>query len=156
MTADDVDRFIERVRRIDWMTAPLPPTTEAEALLGEHVRRMAIAWRHLQQLHGFTLFEADVRMSEAGSPSEDSDRLTKALFQATLGAPVREHLVFNLHSYFFWTSDAELASLPNPFEPLLALYELGYTTAGGPDETAPRLEISLGWRDGIKEYVFEL
>lgn len=151
-----IDEFIEQVRRIDWMSAP-PPTREAEQRLREYTQRLGVLARHFKAARGWTLIETDTHLVAVGMHTAESTRLIGALFQATAGVRVKEHLVFNLHAYYFWDTDPELAAFENPFEPLFDLYEQGYTTAGGvADDGGPRLEMTLGSRAGITEYVMDI
>jgi len=148
-----LDAYIARVNQIDWQSAPAP-TPHAEELLREYARRLGTVWRHLARSSGMALVDADSLLIEVGTGAPESDRLQKALQAATKGVMVWTHLAFNLHAFYFWPSDPELAAFANPFEPLLELYELGFTTAGGVSDTEPdKLEMSLGSQAGIHEYV---
>ena len=152
----DLDEFVARVKRIDWMSAPaLVP--EAEALLREYARRVGEIAKHFAATRDFTLLDTDTHIVGVGMQTPESDRLIDVLFDALAGIKVKEHLVFNLHAYYFWDTDPELAAFANPFEPLFELYKQGYTTAGGvADDADDKLEMSLGSKAGIKEDVLDV
>jgi hypothetical protein len=155
-TKPKLDEYIARVKRIDWISA-LEPTQEAEALLREYACRVGVLAKYFQTIHGWTLLDTDTYIAGVGMQLPTSPQLIDALFEATEGVQVKEHLVFNLHGYYFWDTDPELASFKNPYEPLFKLYEQGYTTAGGvADGGGSRLEMSLGSREGVREYIFEI
>jgi hypothetical protein len=154
-TKSHMDEYIERIKRIDWMSAPAP-TPEAEAKLREYARRLGVLARHFASARGFTLIDTDTHVAEVGMQLPESERLIRVLFDALKGQIVREHLVYNLHANYFWDSDFELAGFENPFEPLFELYEQGYTTAGGvADGSNDKLEMTLGSKAGIKTYVLK-
>jgi len=154
-SSDEMDRFVNRIRLIDWMSAPRF-TDEGDALLAEHARRMRAVAHHFRATRGWSAYETDVYASPVGMQSAEGAYLLPKLFEVVRGIVVREHLIINAHAYFFWHTDDELRHLENPFEPLMLLYEAGFTTAGGVSESEERLEMTLGCQEGIREYTFDL
>ena len=154
-TEQDVERFVQRVARIQWMSAP-SLTDEAETLLFAYAEDMRALTRHFAATRGFDAFATDLHICGVGTDTPQSGLLIRELFALPIRVPVREHLIFNLHACFFWDTDEDLRAFGNAYEPLMQLYELGYTTSGGPRELENVLDMTLGWSTGMRDYVFAL
>ncbi len=131
--------MVAEVATVQWRSAP-SLTLEAESLLAEHVRRLGVVLR--ARLVG-SFMETDVEVAAVGTLTPESEALFDGLFRVGAG-PVREHTILNLHAWFFWSTDEELARFENPYQPLWQLYQLGFTTAGGIDEVGSGMEMTLG------------
>jgi hypothetical protein len=149
---DTVNQLAERLNRIQWLS-PAFITPEAEGIIQEHLRRIRIVISHLRQ-KGLALGAAHGRAHTAGHQSEEYKRVLDVLFHQVRfwGAQVRYPLIATIGACYGWDHDPELRDFPNPWLPLLELYDLGYTTSfkDAPDGSA--VDLLVGYNNGIQAY----
>jgi hypothetical protein len=146
--------FVERLNRIEWRK-PRTISPEAEALIQEHLRRIRQVIGFLIDTRGLTPSDAYAVAQAGGHDSGRYNTILDRLFEKVtfrgVGG-VREALILTLASGWSWELDAELGRLENPWEPLVKLYELGYTSSfeEGADRNTMDLVVGLG--EGEKLY----
>jgi len=90
----------------------------------------------------------------AGPHSKIHQELVANLFAkvAFRGAGVRETIIFPVVSYYSWDEDPQLSSYPNPWAPLMELYQLGYTTDFDVAPDWSEVTLLVGYDDVEKSY----
>jgi hypothetical protein len=67
-------------------------------------------------------------------------------------AGVRETILDPAASYLLWRETPRLADFPNPWEPLLELYRLGYTSDFDISSDFSSVDLILGFRGGQERF----
>jgi hypothetical protein len=140
----------ERLNRIEWRN-PQTVSPDAQLLIQDHLRRIRNVINFLVNTRGLKPSEAYAAAQAGGHASARYDALLKTLFAdvAFRGVGgVREAIILTIASAGSWELDQELGRLENPWEPLVKLYELGYTSTfeEGPDGNT--IDLVIGLRDG--------
>jgi hypothetical protein len=130
----------ERLNAIPWASAT-KMTPEAEALVEEHVVRIRRVIEHLVATKGRAPLDAYADAQSAGYMAQEYEPLLEMLFQRVNygSAPAKEPLTLTIASHYFWDRDPDMGHLPDPWAPLLKLYEMGYTSTFDQDDEAETL-----------------
>lgn len=143
-----------RLNRIEWRN-PKVVSSEAEALIQEHLRRIRSVLNFLISSRGLTPGEAYAVTQSGGHSSAPYEELLRTLFEDVAFQGVggmRESLILTIASAYSWEQDADLRKFENPWEPLVRLYELGYTSTfeEGPEGTS--IDLIVGLKEGEQTY----
>jgi hypothetical protein len=144
----------ERLNRIEWLK-PDVVSPEAEALVQAHLRRVRNAIGYLRATRGSKPCEAYAIAQAGGHASASYDSLLHTLFndvQFRGVGPVRESLILTIASALSWRLDSDLGKLENPWEPLVQLYELGYTSSFEEGPEGETIDLVIGLKGGAKTY----
>jgi hypothetical protein len=150
---ENLDQIAEKLNAIPWRTAAAI-NPEAEKLIQDHIAKMQLVLNHLAATDGLTTEAAYAKAQTAGSDDPGYDAFMHMLFRRVTfrNAVVREPLILTIASSYFWDKDRELNQLPNPWLPLLKLYELGYTSSFEENESTHSINLLIGFGSGIKSY----
>ncbi len=144
----------DRLNRIEWRRRQ-SVSPDAESLIQEHLRKIRCVIDVLISTRGLSPSDAYAVAQAGGHASANYEALLKTLFNDVGFSGVgsaREALILTIASARSWELDPELGKLENPWEPLVRLYELGYTSSfeEGPDGTT--VDLIIGLKDGEKTY----
>ncbi|MEY9214292.1 hypothetical protein NI17_020535 [Thermobifida halotolerans] len=121
--SDPVEAVVDRLLAVDW-TGRYDQRRSQAALMREYLRRSALWSKHLDA-EGWPFFD----IAAAVDPTVRADRATVDRLEAELPdwiyPTVRHTCVWALHFAELRRSGTELPDLPDPFEPLLLMYERG-------------------------------
>lgn len=153
MTTNDIAAIEERLRRIDWYSATAV-TAHAEELIAEHIRRMRAVFAHAEATEGKPPIEAYSDAQSAGYAADGHDELFDVVHdKLDFGdSPSKMPIVLTLVAHSCWQEDDELGQLANPWEPVVALFELGYTTTFEQDDDTETLDFVLEYPGHQKSY----
>ncbi len=150
---------VPRTQVVEWLNAiewrhPEKITPEAEALIADYLMKIRLVIKDVMAKKGINAVDADRFAQTAGHDTPDGIALLDDLFSKVTfkGAGVRTSLIANITAAYCWGFDRELCSLPNPWLPLLELYELGYTTSGEDDPDGNGLTLLVGYKNAIGCY----
>jgi hypothetical protein len=151
--------MVRREELVGWLNAiewgrPNSITPEAQALIDDHLTKIRIVLRDLMARKGVDPVIAHEIAQDAGNAtpfghSIMDDLFTKVVFK---GAGVREALIWSIAAAYCWDLDPNLRGFANPWEPLIELYGLGYTTSTEDDPDWSGLNLRVGYEGGIKSY----
>ena len=138
-----------RLGEIRWCSASAI-TSEAESLIASHVARTRRVINHLQRTQGRPPLDAYADAQSAGYQADEYEAFLHMSFTRVNYRPARakEPLALTIASYYFWQDDPDMGHLPNPWEPLMRLYEAGYTTTFEQDDAEGRLELVVEYDRG--------
>ena len=144
----------ERWNRVEWLK-PREISAQAEALIQEHVRRIQKVIHFLVTTRGLKPWEAYALAQSAGHSSPGYEALLATLFQnvefrAVGGA--RESLILAIASAGAWELDPDLGNLDNPWEPIIQVYELGYTSSFEEGPEGETLDLIIHFKNSEKVY----
>ena len=147
------DEVLNSFRKIKWRSATVI-TPNAESLIRDHIVRMNAVLEHLEKTRHLSALEGYAEAQSAGHKVPGYRTCMDTLFREAefRGAGVREPLILTACSYCFWSQDADLGHLPNPWAPLMTLYEMGYTSSFDEDEQQQKLRLLVGYQGGIQAY----
>lgn len=150
---EDLEQIAERLNAIPWRTVAVI-TAEAEELIQDHIAKMQEVIRQLAATHGLAPEKAYAKAQTAGSDAPEYTAFMHMLFRRVTfrNAVVREPLILTIASAYFWDMDPDLKSLPNPWAPLLKLYEMGYTSSFVEDPNTHSIDLLIGYKSGIQSY----
>jgi hypothetical protein len=145
----DLEQLEADVRTIPWYSAS-SLTAQAESLAGEHVRRMRNVFEFLKpKNHSDAYSDAQ----SAGYDAPNYGTFMQRLFKLNYGsAPAKEPLILTLISDQFWSEDRDLCVLENPWEPLVQLYRLGFTSTYDEDEAKDQITVVLEYPGARKMF----
>jgi hypothetical protein len=148
-----IKELIERINRIRWCERE-EITPEASALIECHLKRIRPIIKFITASKGLPASEAH---DYALSPAHDSpeyDRVLRALFNEAefVRARVREPLIMTIAASHVWSLDPELSAFPNPWLPLMDLYDLGYPTSYADTSDMSSVDLRVGLRDGTQDF----
>ena len=146
-------KIIKYLNEMNWRSAQ-EITDEAERLIRQHIQKMRNVIEYLAASQGLDPAEAYARTQSAGSDDTDYGKFMEMLFNEVSfrGAGVRENLIQDIASYYFWEADDELKGLENPWHPLIKLFELGYTSSFDENENGQSITVTIGYRHGKESY----
>lgn len=148
-----INPLVERMRRISWRERA-EVTPEARALIERHVELIRPVVRHIMAKTGKPVSEAHgIALTPAhNSPEYRSLHDTLSEEMDLTDAVVSWPLVMTIVASEVWHLDSELSQLPNPWAPLVKLYELGYPAShlDAPDMSSVHLTVFL--RDGEENF----
>ncbi len=130
MTTKAVDRMLEQILSIDWAYNPEHEGSHV-LLLQEHFRRMVINTKRLNESNIFITGDlGDALNPQARAPEEHIQHLRQHLLNRTWPAFVHV-LEYALHwAVARYTPEAHvLKDHPDPYKPILVMYERGGTFA---------------------------
>lgn len=143
---------VQRLKHIKWRErAEL--TSEARSLIQQHIELIRPVVRHIVGATGKPVCEAHGIALTPAHDSPEYGALQDALYEEMdfTDAVVSWPLVMTIVASKVWHLDAELARFPNPWEPLVKLYEMGYPASylDAPDMSSVQLTVFL--RDGEQD-----
>jgi hypothetical protein len=149
----DLTQIANKLNAIPWRTAAAI-TPQAESFIQDHISKMQAVIRHLVVVQGLTPEAAYAKAQTAGSDAPRYDAFMRMLFRDVKfrNAVVREPLILSIASSYFWDKDRELSQLSNPWSPLMALYELGYTSSFEENVASHAIDLLIGYKPGIQRY----
>jgi hypothetical protein len=150
---EGLDQIAEKLNAIPWRTAAAI-NPEAEKLIHDHIAKMQAVLNHLAATGGLAAEAAYAKAQTAGSDEPGYDAFMHMLFRRVTfrNAVVREPLILTIASSYFWDKDRELNQLPNPWLPLLKLYEQGYTSSFEENDRSHTIDLLIGYKSGIERY----
>jgi hypothetical protein len=149
---EPLTEIVQQLNHIPWRL-PTSITPQAEVLIQEHIAKMRSVINYLVSTRGLAVDEAYAEAQSAGYTEPEHKTFMNTLFHDVQfrGAGVREHLILAITSYYFWEKDSELGKLENPWEPLMQLYKIGYTSSFE-EEQGQTLNLLIGYQDVVKSY----
>lgn len=153
MTDERMAEIERRLNALPWGSAKAV-TPHAEELVEEHLQRMRAVLDHLGRAKQMSPIDAYAETQSAGNAATGYDELFDVLYDRVdyRGASSKTPIVLSLASHFSWKDDPDLGHLVDPWEPILRLFELGYTTTFDQDDDAEALEVVLVYAGGTKRY----
>ena len=119
-----VDACAARILAIDWVGSDAH-TRSRVALLREYLRRAAL-WLERLPEGAWPFFDAGALIEPSvRADSEVVERVESGLHRPEVFATVRESCVWALHFAALRDAAADPGGLPDPYEPLLLMYERG-------------------------------
>jgi hypothetical protein len=149
---ESIELFVQRLNRVRWGKKTITP--EAEALIQEFLHKVRPAIQHVCSTRGVSPAEAHGITITAGYGSPEYKYAIELLFKRGqfVGACARGSMILTIAAAYCWDLDPELSAFPNPWLPVLKLYEAGYSTSGEDDPKGEWVQLWVGHRDGIAKY----
>jgi len=140
---------VQRLKHIQWRErAELTP--EARALIQQHIELVRPVVRYIMGARGKPVSEAHGIALTPAHDSPEYSTLHDALSEEMdfTDAVVSWPLVMTVVASEVWHLDPQLSRFPNPWTPLVRLYEMGYPASylDAPDMSSVQLTVFL--RDG--------
>ncbi len=153
MTLDELSDIQKRLNAIGWYSARTI-TPKAEELVKEHIARMTRVFDHLLRVEKKSPLVAYSDAQSAGYSAEMHDEFFDAVHDGVdLGqVPSKMPIVLSLVAHYFWKDDPDLGHLDDPWEPVVELFELGYTATFDQDDHTETLDFVLEYPGHRKHY----
>jgi hypothetical protein len=153
MTEEQTAAIGKRLNALPWHSAK-GVTPVAEELVQQHIERMSAVLDHLVRTKKMSPIDAYSDAQSAGYAAAGHDELFHMLYHQVdyRGTPAKMPVVLSLVSHYFWKADPDLGHLEDPWEPILRLFELGYTTTFDQDDDAGALDVVLEYDGGTRNY----
>ena len=139
--------FMAKLNAVNWRTKN-EITAEAVAAIEESVSQLKSAVLTVSSARGIDPTEAHMLLETAGCDSEEYKESFDWIAEHldTTNAGMREPLILNIAAAYSWHLEPGLADIPNPWEPLLNLYLLGFPARIDCDEETDSIAVvvSLG------------
>jgi hypothetical protein len=147
------DELVGWLNAIEWRR-PDSITPEAQALIDDHLAKIRTVIRDLMAKKGVDAVTAHGIAQTAGQDTPFGHSIVHDLFRKVVfeGAGVRTGLIGNIAAVYCWDLDPDLRGFANPWEPLMNLYGLGYTSSNEDDPDWSGLQLTVGHKGGIESY----
>jgi hypothetical protein len=150
---DTTGKLVERINRIRWRERP-EVTPEARALIDCHIVRIRPILKIIMDTKGLSPSEAHGYVQTPAHDSPEYDRVLDALFNEAkfVNAVVREPIIMTVAASEVWSLDPELSAFPNPWLPLVDLFDLGYPTSFVDSTDHQSVQLRVGLRKGTQDF----
>jgi hypothetical protein len=122
-------------------------------LIQLHLTRMREVVNEIRKRQDVSAIDAHGIAITAGADSEEYAKVMDALFTVDFtNAMVREPIILVISSCYCWDVDPDLCKLQNPWQPLVDLLKLGYTTSFDDDFDSDNVTLMVGHKTGIERF----
>jgi hypothetical protein len=151
--AAPIDTLVQELNAIKWRNKK-SITPGARSLIQVFIGKLRNVLADTLSASKTSPGEAFLLAYSAAPPPPRRDEVVDRLFQAVKlpGAGVRETILNPVASYLLWQETQRFADFPNPWEPLLELYRMGYTSDFDISPDFASVDLVVGFRGGEQRF----